>query len=189
MEDTGYHGSAAYDVEKLIKDIKETGFKYTVRDNHWLGQGIYFFSEEEWAIMWSNQNKNTGKDKCIIKVKIFCEDEKFLDLDLVSNHRKVGKYIQKIDEILKEEGLTPEFREGDKHQETCFYLDIIKQEYNYKILKQTFPLENRNPKTNGIGLYLSQIQFCVTSTENIRYMDHKIVTSTLKNKKKLRMEW
>lgn len=189
MEQVVFHGSAAYDIEKLIKDIQENGFKYKVRDNHWLGQGIYFFSEEEWALMWSNQSRNLSKNKCIITAKIFCEDERFLDLDIVSNHKKIGKYIQEINEILKKEKILLKFRENDRYQKTCFYLDMIKEKYNYKILKQTFPLENKNEITNGIGLYLSQIQFCVTSTKNVEYIGYKTIESPLKNKKILRMEW
>lgn len=189
MESIVFHGSAADDIEELIKDIQENGFRYKVRDNHWLGQGIYFFSEEEWALMWSNQSRNLKKSKCVITAKIFCEDDKFLDLDLVSNHRKVGRYIQKINERLKKENILLKFEGNDKHKETCFYLDMIKQEYDYKILKQTFPLENKNEITNKIGLYLSQIQFCVTSTENIEYKGCRIIESTLKNRKSLRMVW
>lgn len=189
MENIVFHGSAAYDMEELIKDIQENGFKYKYRDNHWLGQGVYFFSEEEWALMWSKQSRNSAKNKCVIAAKIFCEDEKFLDLDLVSNHRKIGKYIQKINERLKKENILLKFEGNDKNKERCFYLDMIKQEYNYKILKQTFPLENKNEITNKIGLYLSQIQFCVTSTENIEYRGYRIIESPLKNRKSLRMEW
>ena len=49
----------------------------------------------------------------------------------------------------------------------CFYLDIIKENRNFKIIKHTFNLPNKNRITKEIGIGLSQIQFCVSSNDNI----------------------
>lgn len=184
MKKVGYHGTASNDIDNLIDNITKNGFIYEYRDNHWLGQGIYFFGEYEWAKQWARQPSNRDKDKCIFEVEIFCDDENFLDLDLVSTNKKIAKQLEYINKELKNDLKKHKFK--DDHYKRCYYLDILKERYDYKIIKQTFPLVNKNKITQSIGIYISQIQFCVSSNENIKILNvNKINKNIVKKKKKV----
>lgn len=161
MKEVVYHGTASNNLEELINEIVTNGFVYKYRDNHWLGQGIYFFDKYEWAERWAKQPINFNKDKCVFSARIFCRDNEFLDLDSVKVQYKVSEYIKKInDEIyLKSNEI---FFNDDINKRRCFYLDIIKKEYNYKILKHSFVIDNNNDITRDIGLNVVQIQYCVS---------------------------
>lgn len=167
MKKVVFHGTASNDIDRLINDILVNGFNYKKRDNHWLGQGIYFFSEIEWAFQWSNQPRNKDKDTCILEATIFCNDNEFLDLDLPGGHRKITSAIKDINNELKENNILV-FKFKNEEQKRCFYLDFIKKKYSYQIIKHTFILENKNSITRDIGIGLSQIQYCVSSNKNIK---------------------
>lgn len=186
MEKIVFHGTYSDDIEKIKKSILKNGFTYKRRENHWFGQGIYFFDEYEWAVMWANQKRNS--ESCIIQAKIFCDDKEFLNLDLVSSQKMVADCIKEINKELKEKLYTIIF--NDDNQKRCFYLDIIKENRNFKIIKHTFNLPNKNRITKEIGIELSQIQFCVSSNDNICDITIKEENKRiLKAKKRLIIGW
>ncbi|EJF53221.1 hypothetical protein SapgrDRAFT_1508 [Saprospira grandis DSM 2844] len=89
---TVYHGTSKQDAESIIK----TGFKSSTGNHHWLGDGVYFFTEsatcpqpqeraEEWAIAsaWDNgSHRYTEGAVLMVEVEIPDEDPRFyLDLN------------------------------------------------------------------------------------------------------------
>lgn len=82
----GYHGTSLM----AANDIVKNGFKVNKkRDDHWLGQGIYFFNEDiEQAEKWAS-NRYKNKKSAVIEADIRIPREKVLDL-----HTREGlKYL------------------------------------------------------------------------------------------------
>ena len=69
----GYHGTK----ERFAASIINNGFKIAIRkenDNHWLGHGIYFYSDYELAEWWgrtkvNRQNEKYGNNDTAIVIK------------------------------------------------------------------------------------------------------------------------
>ena len=83
MNEIGYHGTCSkyrYNIEKNGLDPS----KCKHRDDHWLGQGVYFFDDYDKAMWWatsiSSQNNNCGGVTFITKtIETLKEVEKFCD--------------------------------------------------------------------------------------------------------------
>lgn len=165
MKEVVYHGTASNDIDKLISKIIKNGFIYKYRNNHWLGQGIYFFDKCEWAIRWAMQPINFNKDKCVISADISCDDKHFLDLDSPNIHHKMSDFIKKVNDKISSESKEICFENSDITR--CFYLDLFKREHKYKILKHSFVINNNNDITRSIGLNIVQIQYCVSDNDCI----------------------
>ena len=85
----GHHGTDA----KSCKNILKSNYKISQGDEHWLGDGVYFFVEgistkpmelaEKWAIAqsWDKNKKNhIYSDYSVLESIIKVEEDKFLDL-------------------------------------------------------------------------------------------------------------
>ena len=86
MKELGYHGTCS----KYQYSIETEGFdpdKSKHRDDHWLGQGIYFFDDYEKSLWWakttSSQNNNCGS--IVFESLIEATDDVVLNLD--DNHQ------------------------------------------------------------------------------------------------------
>lgn len=81
----GYHGTK----ERFAASIINNGFKIAIRkenDNHWLGHGIYFYSDYELAEWWgrtkvNRQNEKYGNNDTAIVIKGVIEGDTVWDLD------------------------------------------------------------------------------------------------------------
>lgn len=84
---TVYHGTSKQDAESILKE----GFNRSKGDDHWLGDGVYFFTDKlctepeqnakEWAIAgaWDKKDKAYRYDEgAVLKVELQL-DEYFLD--------------------------------------------------------------------------------------------------------------
>lgn len=82
MRELGYHGTCT----KYRNSIEQGGFdpaKCKYRNDHWLGQGVYFFDDYEKARWWasnsSSQNGNCGG--VVFQSLIEADDKEVLNLD------------------------------------------------------------------------------------------------------------
>lgn len=100
MNEIGYHGTCSkyrYNIEKNGLDPS----KCKHRDDHWLGQGVYFFDDYDKAMWWAtsifSQNNNCGG--VIFQSYIEASDNEVLNLD---DKKQLDAFITKTMETLKE---------------------------------------------------------------------------------------
>ncbi len=167
----GYHGTR----EEYVKEILKDGFKPAIRENHWLGQGSYFFDDKDLAIWFPVANpKHKDKNIAIIKVEIVEKSEQVLDLDKI---RDLSKFYSKTLELLKKSSHKIVF-EDDEHKNLCFLLDLYKKIYSISVVKFTFRVSNPYYGGNVIkefesefmktGLAYNQVQICITDNSVIK---------------------
>lgn len=183
----GYHGTKTKNVESILKD----GFKispFKKGDNHWLGHGIYFYADYELADWWAQTKVNIHNSKynhndtpSILKSKI--EADLILDLDNPFLMKKFIKYQEKLEKEYIEQGIVLDFSKGmgeRRERIRCFWMDIIKEEYNIQVIIYTFTRKNpsyANSKHHAhsddkyslanMGLDYHEKQICVTKNEFI----------------------
>ena len=135
VEIEGYHGTALENVSKILKG----GFVAERRDDHWLGQGIYFYDKFDLALWWiKTKLRSTYGHNCgVLKAVISAQENEILDLDTVEG---VDYFFSEVDTILRREAtdISLKFSSEDRTKNLCFALDLLKKLRQKKVLLMTF---------------------------------------------------
>ena len=174
----GYHGTCS----KFRESIENNGLdpqKVKFRNDHWLGQGVYFFAEFNQALWWANDiaNKayNAGSFALIYKSDIEVDCDKVLNLDDNSQKDRFFSYILKnISEIEKDaNGRYPVFTRDTFR---AVYFDYYKIKNNISVIMYTFSkdsvryasirkreeLRKQKELAQALGIYYGERQICVS---------------------------
>lgn len=134
----GYHGAHLQSVERILQD----GFIAKERSDHWLGQGIYFYTDFELAKWWSEKKFKVPSEVAVIAIKLEFEQSKLLDLDKVSG---INRFVKGLKEVLKNLTYKVVFKcdtEDDIIRNFCFVLDLIKEHLKIEVVIMTFHKDN-----------------------------------------------
>lgn len=175
----GYHGTCS----KWYDSIREVGLdpkKVKYRDDHWLGQGVYFFTELDKALWWANDqaNKpwNNGTYPIAYRTEILAKEEEILNLD---NQNQLDKFfdqiLESIDSIEKSGSEKhPVF--ANQSQYRALYFDYYKEQNNISVIIYTFKkpfakyakirtkeeVERLKSLSKILGVEYSETQICVS---------------------------
>ena len=137
----GYHGTCSF----ARKSIESKGLDpeaTTKRNNHWLGNGVYFFEDFAIAKWWAVgvASKNHGSLPIIYGACIVVEEKQGLDLD---NNEEQAKFRHFVEEKLKDiEALCKEDDIGyptfSLEQFRGVFFDYYKREFGIKVVIATF---------------------------------------------------
>ncbi len=169
---SGFHGTFVC----CIDDILTKGFTATVRKDHWLGRGVYFYKDDlEQAKVWATLKRNRNidyKDKLIavLHSDIIVKTSEFLNLNL---RQDVNKLIVFAQEILSSEDFCVVLDLSNPNINRCFLLDLMTAEKNINVILSPFfhlpkaveTLESELGYCLGI-LYCEQ-QICVKNADCI----------------------
>ncbi len=182
MKELGYHGTCS----KYQYSIETEGFdpdKSKYRDDHWLGQGIYFFDDYEKSLWWaktiSSQNNNCGS--IVFESLIEATDDVVLNLD--DNHQLdafMTEILHLLEDIQKECPEKMPIFEEKNFRAVCF--DYYKQTKGISVIIGTFRKDiagyttkrnSRDKKTqkkimNIIGIQFNERQICVSQKNCIK---------------------
>lgn len=127
--EVGYHTT----YKKYKDSILKNGFKPSVQKNDWLGEGVYFWDNEDNAQWWSK--RSTSASTCILVCDLKCQAVEYLDLDtqmkVFENFLK--RYFKSAtnDVVAK-----PNFKNNDERRK--FFCDLYCTHNNIRILAYTF---------------------------------------------------
>jgi hypothetical protein len=169
-----YHGT---DEESAI-DITANGLKIfeDLRDDHWLGNGIYFFREDaQQALTWAiNKVRSVkalrGKKACVIEVEINLQEKNFLNLDSRDGMLALKKFISQLNSTIKHSKIGLAFKEKDEAQQRHFVFSLLPVD-EYYVIQRTFKTDsalNENSNIKRLGLYLNGVQVCVRNLSAIK---------------------
>lgn len=187
-----YHGTKSCFVESILNDnfkIKQPKKK----DNHWLGHGVYFFSEYELAHWWAETKVTVHNKKykycdtaSVIEAEI--KYKKSIDLDTAIGRNSFFSFWEQYEKEMIRKGIVLDFATGEKNskiiqeRKRCFALDCFKKEKKIDIIVYTFTRQDPVYETskynlrvaNDLGLEYREKQICVSNPANI--MKRKDVT-------------
>lgn len=120
----GYHGTNA----EVVEDILEHGVLQSEGDEHWLGDGAYFFVEGsagvdpqgaavKWAIASAYNNelkRNTYHRYSIIRAEINLDETTFLDLTTTEGMRVFNKIRNRFMQKIRDSDYEPRRNRGFK---------------------------------------------------------------------------
>lgn len=108
-----YHGTSLKNAESIM----ENGFWPSVGEKHWLGDGVYFFREDDvQAQVWAYHEKHNLIKKrkyreakkykgCVFEWKTILSGEEFLNLDTRSGAIYYSEHLEEFMEMIDEEGI------------------------------------------------------------------------------------
>lgn len=203
QEIIGYQGTK----ERFADAIINRGFeiaKAKPNDNHWLGHGIYFYSDYELAEWWgrtkvNKQNKKYGCNDVPVVIKGVIRAENVWDLDKPSMLRKFKKCQRELEKEFVRAGVRLDFSKGNIPEKIrCYWMDAVKEEHKIDVLIYTFTRENpsyveskyhvnvrEQYSLGNMGLAYHEKQICVTDdyfiinksivSDNIEEFDEVII--------------
>jgi len=162
----GYHGTFGEDIISVMKNILDSGFILSDKENEWLGRGIYFFDNDAQAKWWGKEQCKKNKIFKYGIIKAVISYEKILDLDNLDDRKKYEEACYEYSkEIAKRK---PVFK--DKSQAElliqCLFLSMYKDRNNIDVIKKTFNLEKKEKQKYNV-LTKTHIQYCVSKEKNI----------------------
>lgn len=185
----GHHGT---DIDSC-KSILKSNYKISKGDQHWLGEGVYFFIEglstdtinlaEKWAIAeaWDNDNKKYKyTDFAVIESLIEVEEDKILDLT-TEDGVKILSYLVSLffDRIKKS-------KKNQKNKKWEFYdgelINIARKANNFpfeiEVVKGNYYIKFKEERIKGVNLRTSNCTICTV------YNPYK----NIKSKKQVKQE-
>lgn len=159
-----YHGTD----EKSAKSIIKNGFVVKQNDEHWLGNGIYFYFDPDLAKWWTTRPTSKFgveiKNPVLIEASLFLDDSKILDLRKISEFQKLIDYEKRYRKVV---ALTAN---GDipYKKYRCSLFDNIFEDGDTDLIIGGFYQSKSNYMSAEINILLSklkmsytQIQICV----------------------------
>lgn len=141
MELTAYHGT----ISKHQSSIEEKGLdpdSTSIRKDHWLGQGVYFFDDKKKALWWAKSliKRNSSCYPLVYRAQIVANDKNVLDLTDVA---QVDGFYKEIRDFVKqnmtnEKGEYPVF---SRHEFRALFFDYYKETHNIFVVIALFPKE------------------------------------------------
>lgn len=180
----GYHGTCSLHAESIAKH----GFDPSLvrfRNDHWLGQGVYFFNLPDLAMWWasdiSGKSHNKGSFPIVYQVNIEADSKEILDLD---NYQEYDQFMTDILEIQKEieENIKERVPVFNQPQFRAVYFDYYKQIHGISVIIFTFSkdctcygtfrspdkLARQKKLAKALGLSYHEKQICVSKKECIK---------------------
>ncbi len=170
----GYHGTTA-SAARTIFHTREFD-PGEGREDHWLGQGSYFFREDGesarvWAVTKIRQKQLIGEEPFVVGVKIDVTNENFLNLDSRTGFEKFRQHLQR----LKNSGMKIKIPKGDDDIELmaakvrCLIMSLIPEDI--WVIQRTFKVPrsyfNRINEFKIMQLHLNGTQVCVRDNRAI----------------------
>ncbi|MDO8182068.1 hypothetical protein [Lactiplantibacillus plantarum] len=172
-----YHGTTNVSASSILKDKK---FKFTHRDDHWLGNGVYFFINDYSTAQWwaNNAVKKASRNSSsiqqsisptVLKGMIAVETEQLLDLDSLDDMEKFIDFVKLISEKYQMTNVS------NKHEAMCKLMDTYVEMYNLDAVVYTFDRNNTADMLYSLGLRQHGRQLCVFNQRVINFTSLKEV--------------
>lgn len=171
----GYHGTYL----ESLNNILNNGFTYKQNDEHWLGQGFYFYAEKDLAQWWItkkvDREESLGKPKrdiAVIKVNICSDINNILNLDNPFDFDKFLSFVSDYLEEMKQNNVAITLDKNEIIKNRCFFLDLMKKAKNMHVVISTFSkdypsygkydIRKFKKEFLELGLTYKETQICVS---------------------------
>lgn len=179
---TGYHATSS----EFVNSIKKYGFKFKYNENHWLGNGVYFFLDPYLAEWWvGNPTKNFGSDlpnDKILQVKITALEDDVCDLRTLKDYLFCNETYKMFCSELEDAGEPILQSEITKTHLRCMYFDWLVENFKIKVCIASFFKVNpeyleigqmqQQSLNKSIGIPFYEVQLCVFDKDII----HNVIT-------------
>ncbi|MGJ9384142.1 hypothetical protein [Salipaludibacillus sp. CF4.18] len=181
----GFHGTKK-DFAETICEEKE--YVYSVRKNHWLGQGVYFFrNDPDQAMSWALNSTKDGEVAVVLGTDLYVNSISMLDLDTRTGIYELKGYVRHLRSEIEKNGFEiNDVYSDNNHSLRCFVLDLLPQ--SIKLIQKSFLLNQPNGLNDSLiksmGIEMYSVQVCVRNNEVIDKKSIRIINEREKVKRK-----
>ncbi|MGO1134204.1 hypothetical protein ACTOS9_03530 [Bacillus subtilis] len=164
----GFHGTSLKAAKKIIeeKEFKLGDF----REDHWLGQGAYFFRDDyEQANTWAYFKIKENENGAVIEANVEVDNKNFLNLDSRKGYLFFNSFYNQFKQHCLEQEI--ELGEKTKTELRCFVCDQLPDDI--KIIQRTF--SNREKELAEVEVGLNGVQLCIRDSDILDFEKIKIV--------------
>lgn len=166
----GFHGTAE---SCAIEIAASQEFSFgTPREDHWLGQGAYFYKDDELqAAFWARSKVRNhvdfrGQRPYVIEVGIKVNESNFLNLDSRIGLDQLDSFL----DVLENEGLSITWDDKTNTPEKirCYILSLLPD--SIWVIQRTFDINSRydgHLKFKEMDMHLHETQICLKNNEAI----------------------
>lgn len=167
----GFHGTDEIAAKNIIDSRM---FKKNYNDQHWLGQGIYFFEEDpDAAMIWALFQTRQEENAVVVKAEIEVKSSSYLNLNTRKGISEFDEMKNEIEKVLEEHGIsiqTLDESDDEKRRLRCFVLDSL-PDY-IKVIKKSFPIKTQPQVLKGSIMESIDIEMY---SEQICIRDYKVI--------------
>lgn len=147
-----FHGTTMESYNKILESKK---FTFKPRENHWLGNGVYFFLDdvmkaEWWAQMAVEKELRNHKRKesspCVLYIEAKVDIDKVIDLNNEKGQMILNQFISYLKENKIEISVKPNQKLSKKQQEhffRCAVMDLLVESEGFKASCYLFPNDDK----------------------------------------------
>lgn len=164
---TVYHGTD----QSVAQDILRKGFQCKENKEHWLGEGIYFYTDKSLAEWWTtNPTTKHGmeiKKPAIIECTIEVDDDKVLDLRSLKGYEK---YVDLYNSFFRQWAFHSKPNEEVKFKQLrCAFFNYLLLMFDVEMIIAPFVLPDQpympqyfnEQYANNMHILYTEIQVCV----------------------------
>lgn len=180
----GFHGTNKVASELICEKRR---YEANEREDHWLGQGIYFFREDpEQAKSWALTQVDTGEVAVVLSTVIKVDSNSFLNLNTRTDIFTFRDITKTIEKQVKINGIAVK-EDGSNHKIRCFVMDLLPK--YIKVIQNSFINKQPNIITTNsfmqsVGIEMHGIQVCVRDQNVIEKDSIKVFQEEKKNARK-----
>lgn len=170
MEFWCYHGTDEVSLQSILSQKK---FKFKRRQDHWLGDGAYFFIDDfEKAKWWSKViSSKSGRPPVVLYFNLRVSDTELLNLNIESDLNMLDRFSEELFRTLNENKFSLKFK--DEHELNCFVLNsFFERNPNYKVVRRTFHSTRNRVGKSGFSMLSDQI--CIMNQNVIPFTEIKV---------------
>ncbi|WP_119027027.1 hypothetical protein [Bacillus velezensis] len=167
----GFHGTSLRVANKIIKD-KE--FKLgDLREDHWLGQGSYFFRDDfDQAKTWSVFKLKGTEDGAVLEATIEIDNENFLNLDSRGGYNFFRGFFKEFKKHCHEQRINLTNKTATELR--CLVCNQLPEEV--KVIQRTFKTTSATDRELvEVELGLNGVQLCIRDKDILDFEKIKIV--------------
>lgn len=154
IEMVGYHTTTRENADRILASKFEANLK---ANEDWLGEGIYFWDDEDNAQWWKTAHFEADADTCTLCAKLICEEEEYIDLSVAKNMKALVAFADNFANEMKRSGMAcPNFK--TRNQMKHFYCSAFKKRNQIKLMRHTF----EHVEFNAAGFQVLRPQLCAT---------------------------
>ena len=156
---TGYHGTNKESADAILND---KGFLISKGEEHWLGDGIYFYPDFGDALNWKYEASDSEVE-AVLHTIIRVEDDEYLDLD---NEEAKKLFRRLLDELANSADVKPT---GIQRNQNAVCKAIWEKTPKLRLMMASFPRE-KTKYPAMIDTREKRKEFCIRDNSCIVYL-------------------
>ena len=160
-----YHGTHSEDANAIIRD---KAFVIKPRDNHWLGNGVYFFVDDQGAASWWAKDIaiKAGTNPVVLYVRIEIDRSDWLNLNANDDLALLDTYAKELISHLQKVGVHIKMP-SEHHWHHLLITSFLEDHPQYKAVRRTFKATRKQVGKSDMPLLSDQL--CVVDQSIINF--------------------